>query len=261
MNFYKRYPGDYGRDTALLSLVEHGAYTLLLDQYYSTERALPAELEALFRICRAFSKDEQRAVTRVAEQFFPVGADGLRHNTRADRQIPQELKSIDAARENGKRGGRPVKAASQQNPLGFDGETQSEPKQNPLGLPNESEAEPTAKTPHPHTLRDQKHLAQQAARFDEFWDLYPNRKGKADALAKWKARGLDAIADRILEDVRNRIERDPDWLRGYPPHGSTYVNQKGWEDDIPPPRGVNGTPAASDNQRPIGRDFTGSARR
>lgn len=87
MNFYKRYMGDYGRDTAHLSLAEHGAYALLLDHYYSTESALPAELLALYRLCRAFDKLEQRAVQSVADKFFPVGDDGLRHNERADKEI------------------------------------------------------------------------------------------------------------------------------------------------------------------------------
>ena len=28
MNFYKRYPGDYARDTAELTLIEHGVYLM-----------------------------------------------------------------------------------------------------------------------------------------------------------------------------------------------------------------------------------------
>lgn len=87
MNFYKRYMGDYGRDTAHLSLAEHGAYTLLLDHYYSTEQPLPADPAALFRICRAFDKLEQRAVLSVADAFFPKSEDGLRHNARADMEV------------------------------------------------------------------------------------------------------------------------------------------------------------------------------
>ena len=87
MNFYKRYMGDYGRDTAHLSLAEHGAYTLLLDHYYSTEQALPADPTSLFRICRAFDTAEQQAVLSVADAFFPVGDDGLRHSARADREL------------------------------------------------------------------------------------------------------------------------------------------------------------------------------
>ena len=36
MIFYKRYLGDYQRDTGHLSMLEHGAYTLLLDAFYAT---------------------------------------------------------------------------------------------------------------------------------------------------------------------------------------------------------------------------------
>ena len=93
----------------------------------------------------------------------------------------------------------------------------------------------------------QKSLGQQAARFAEFWAAYPVKKGKADALKSWTRRGLDAIADRILADVEARKVRDRQWLDGFIPHGSTYVNGRGWEDDIeerrprePMPQAVGG---------------------
>ena len=47
---------------------------------------------------------------------------------------------------------------------------------------------------------------------------------------------MDGIADRIIADVKARMVNDRDWVRGYVPHGSTYVNAKGWEDDISPPK-------------------------
>ena len=74
--------------------------------------------------------------------------------------------------------------------------------------------------------------ARSAARFPEFWAAYPVKKGRAEALAKWTARGLDAIADRIIADVQARKAHDRQWLDGYAPHGSTYVNGRGWEDEI-----------------------------
>ncbi|SFW21104.1 DUF1376 domain-containing protein [Nitrosovibrio sp. Nv17] len=108
MNYYERYCGDYQRDTAHLSLAEHGAYTMLLDTYFSVEKPLPRELPALFRICRAMTRMEQQAVTAVAEQFFPISEnDGLRHNIRADREIAKARPRIEAARVNGRKGGRP----------------------------------------------------------------------------------------------------------------------------------------------------------
>lgn len=45
MNYYRRYSGDYLRDTSKLSVLEHGAYSLLLDYYYSEETPLPLDLE------------------------------------------------------------------------------------------------------------------------------------------------------------------------------------------------------------------------
>jgi len=223
--------GDYGRDTAHLSLAEHGAYALLLDHYYSTEMPLPADLVALNRLCRAFDKAEQRAVASVADMFFPIGPDGLRHNIRADREIPKDLRSIETARVNGKHGGRPI-IKTKSIPI-------AEPQQNPVGIDNETQAKPAALTHQTPDLKQEqktKSLGQQAARFDDFWQAYPNRKGKAEALKKWQARRLDSIADRIIADVKARISGDREWIDGFVPHGSTYINGSRWEDDISPPK-------------------------
>lgn len=257
MNYYKRYMGDYAKMTAALTLAQHGAYSLLLDHYYATEKALPDDMDALYRVCRAFDKREREAVAAVADMFFPVGDDGMRHNKKADSEIPSARAAMESAQTNGKKGGRPIKKVEDQNPEQNQkqGENQAEiegaakpsglSKQNPSGFDNETGSKPAAKTPHtPYTIEARarsKSLAQQAARFDEFWAAYPNRKGKKAALAKWKARNLDAMADTIIADVQARKARDREWLDGYVPHGSTYINGCGWEDDIPQAKQANGS--------------------
>jgi len=70
MNFYKRFIGDYGRDTGQLTLAEHGAYTLMLDSFYATEKPLPKDKKALYRLLRAETEPEKRAVDHVATQFW-----------------------------------------------------------------------------------------------------------------------------------------------------------------------------------------------
>lgn len=93
----------------------------------------------------------------------------------------------------------------------------------------------------------QKHSCATADRFAEFWEAYPEKKGKAEAEKSWRRHGLDAIADQIIADVKARKAGDRQWLEGYVPHGSTYVNQRGWEDAITPPRkGTKGVNAADD---------------
>lgn len=154
MNYYERYCGDYGRDTAHLSLAEHGAYTLMLDAYYSTERGLPADVGALCRMCRAVSKAEQASVRNVAEQFFPVGQDGLRHNARAAREIPKARKRIDAAKANGTRGGRPHKPNA--NPLGY-------PSGIPPGNPDQTQQQTHPGEASPCTTRHTPEVQEQPA--------------------------------------------------------------------------------------------------
>lgn len=104
MDYYKRYMGDYGRDTGHLSIEQHGAYILLLDHYYSRGKPLMASIPALCRLCRAVTKSEQLSVTAVVEEFFPLAADGLRHNKRADEELAKWEELSSQASEAGKRG-------------------------------------------------------------------------------------------------------------------------------------------------------------
>ena len=77
MNFYKHYIGDYQRDTGHLTLTEHGAYRLMLDAYYATGRPLPGQRKALYRLLRADSTSERRAIDAVASQFWETTDGGL----------------------------------------------------------------------------------------------------------------------------------------------------------------------------------------
>jgi uncharacterized protein YdaU (DUF1376 family) len=87
MNFYKHYLGDYARDTQDLTLVEHGAYRVLLDHFYATKGDMPNDIGALYRIAKAFTPTERKAVERVAGKFFQPNGDGRRHNKRAEEEI------------------------------------------------------------------------------------------------------------------------------------------------------------------------------
>lgn len=69
MNFYKHFIGDYARDTGDLSIVEHGAYRLMLDHFYGTCRPLPTG-KALYRLLRAESKADREAINTIALRFW-----------------------------------------------------------------------------------------------------------------------------------------------------------------------------------------------
>lgn len=84
MNYYERHIGDYLKDTAHLSLLEHGIYSRLLDVYYTREGAIP--VGQVERLIGVRSKDEKAALVNVLGEFFTVDADMLKHR-RCDREI------------------------------------------------------------------------------------------------------------------------------------------------------------------------------
>lgn len=134
MNYYERHLGDYARDTGHLSMLEHGAYTLLLDRYYITEQGIPASQAQ--RIARARTKEERDAVDSVLAEFFTL-IDGVWINPRAEAEIADARVRIDAARSNGKSGGRPKKHKPSDNPT----TNQTITQQKPSGLSLGSEME------------------------------------------------------------------------------------------------------------------------
>lgn len=69
--------------------------------------------------------------------------------------------------------------------------------------------------------------------FVDFWNAYPNKKGKQPALKKWLRGNFDwAVIQKTLEQQK----RLRDWVKcdgKYIPHATTYLNQKRWEDVLP----------------------------
>ena len=86
--YYRMFPGDYLRDTGDLTLLEHGAYMIMLHHYYTAE-SLPAEKERLYRICRAFSKFEQQAIDTISGRYFRENGNGSLVNKRAEQELAE----------------------------------------------------------------------------------------------------------------------------------------------------------------------------
>lgn len=97
MKFYRRFPGDYAPDTAQLKMIEHGAYTLMLDAVYATERPLPHDVRDIYRIVRAVSRSEREAVRSVLTRYWTRTPAGWM-NARAERELARTNAKSDRAR-------------------------------------------------------------------------------------------------------------------------------------------------------------------
>jgi len=130
VNYYERHLGDYAKDTAHLTMLEHGAYTLLLDRYYATEAGIPGD--QAHRVARARSKEEKAAVDVVLNEFF-ILSEGVWVKGRVDKEIAKAQTKMKAAQENGLKGGRPRKTQDKPGGLsvGYETETQEKAHQTP----------------------------------------------------------------------------------------------------------------------------------
>lgn len=168
MNYYEHHLGDYAKDTGHLTMLEHGAYRILLDRYYSTERGIPAN--QAHRLARARSEEECRAVDVVLNEFFEQIDDVWIHH-RVEREIAAANKRITAAQENGKKGGRPSK-----KPIGSDSETQNKPTGLSVGSDSETQQKAHQSPSTNHHLPKEEDADASSA---------PSRKIALDADGNW----------------------------------------------------------------------------
>ena len=164
MNFYKRHLGDYAKATSHLSMLEHGAYTMLLDRYYTAEAPIP-KADA-YRITRARSKAEKDATDAVLGEFFTLSGGGYVNNRaeeelatwRAQAETNRRIAEQREAQKRAKKGTRQEHESC--NEPSNDSTTNGQPSQNPesrkeLFTPDRSSRAERSQGPEPTSERAQ----------------------------------------------------------------------------------------------------------
>jgi uncharacterized protein YdaU (DUF1376 family) len=85
MHYYKKNLGDYYKKAGRLTMMQHGAYTLLNDACYDRER-FPTLQEAIDWVW-ASTKEENEALTFVLAKFFIKSSDGLYIQSRIAEEV------------------------------------------------------------------------------------------------------------------------------------------------------------------------------
>ena len=130
MHYYKKNIGDYRRRAHSLTILEHGVYSQLLDEYYLNEKPLPKNIEEVCDEIGARSEEEIAAVHKILKKFFSLTKKGFQQ-THCDEVISAYQANSLINKENGKKGGRPkgkTKRVNSDNP----NESESTGNQEPL---------------------------------------------------------------------------------------------------------------------------------
>lgn len=237
VNYYERHIGDYLKDTAHLSLLEHGIYTRLLDIYYTKESGIN-EADAA-RLVGARSKDEKVALASVLNEFFCL-SDGIYTQARADMEIERlndkrskASASASARWSHVKRSANAMRTHSERTTDAVRTQCDGNAR---APVPNHQAPikDNTPQTPQGGAKRKP---SIQSEHFSEFWESWPpneRKHDKAKCLQHWAKSGLDAIAETIINDVRSKRGSDK-WMRDggqFIEAPLTYLRGKRWEDGI-----------------------------
>lgn len=98
------YVGDYLRDTTRLTTEQHGAYLLLIMDYF-INGALPDDDDILASVTKLGERKWRQSRPSII-RFFKIKNGYLWHE-RIEQEIVRGIEKRDRARENGKKGGRP----------------------------------------------------------------------------------------------------------------------------------------------------------
>jgi uncharacterized protein YdaU (DUF1376 family) len=208
LHYYQHNIADYRKDTTHLTLLEHGCYRQLLDQFYLDEKPLPLEDDKLFRLFNARTEDEKIAIKNVINDFWTKTEDGYvqgRSKTEIELYKDRLEVATKSAKKRWDKGSMP---------------TQCQPNANPL-LTKELNNLITKQPINSYISKD----------FDVFWEAYPKKKKKEDARKAWNTTRPN------IEVVLKALEwqkKSPEWFKQagqFIPYPASWIRSHAWEDE------------------------------
>lgn len=218
-NFYRRFPGDYLRDTQHLTLSQHGIYCLLLDTLYATEKPIKSREDA-YRIARCSEHDASIAeCNAVIDEFFIESRAGIWHS-----KVENEVKYAESRRLTARTAAKvkwskhaPSNAASM-----------------PPAYVEQCYPDSRLQTPEKEETNTQTPLVPVENCFQTFWKAYPIKINEAAAFRAWcKVPGIHDHLEEILTALM-QYEISGLWDdRTKIPHAARFIQDRRWKDEIP----------------------------
>jgi uncharacterized protein YdaU (DUF1376 family) len=204
------YVSDYLADTAHLNAQQHGAYMLLLMNYWQRGKPLDNTGERLAYVAR-MTPDEWEDNREILAEFFWVDGDIWTH-ARVENDLAKVREKSEQASFAGQMSG--VKRKS---------------------IVRSSDVEQSLN----HKEED-KEEDKDINTFDQFWEIYPIKVGKGAALRAW-AKAIKRGKPAVIIEGAGRYAKDPNREPEYTAHPATWLNADRWLDSpLPPKRSQTG---------------------
>lgn len=211
--YMQLYVSDYLADTAHLTAQQHGAYMLLLMNYWQRGKALDNSNERLSHVAR-LSPGEWAEAKQTLEEFFIV-----RDNVWTHARVEDDLAKIREKSIKASFAGRRSVVARGLNERSTNAEQS-------LNHKEEDKEEEEYKDISKKEL------------FVSFWNEYPLKVGKGAAIKAFEKAIRTTDADIIIKGAQ-RYKLDPNRVQGYTAHAATWLNAQRWLDEPLPQRNLS----------------------
>jgi uncharacterized protein YdaU (DUF1376 family) len=244
------YIGDYLADTTRLTTEQHGAYVLMIFDYWRNDP--PPDDDAILASIVRSTPDVWRSRLRPALVGFFQVVGGYWHHKRIDIELVKAIGKRQKAKANASHaaskrwGHRPDDDASriaQGNAPSTTPKLQEGPPGGPMPgamleqcpSPSPSPREETTTPFEQSPARRRKRERLNDVRFDRFYKAYPRKESRAVAERAWAALAPDdLLAERICKAVPEHASSEQ-WRKDggkFIPHPATWLNGRRWEDEI-----------------------------
>lgn len=243
---FQVYPADYLADinTMLMTIEEEGCYWRLMLTCWR-EGSLPNDPDALAQLCKGVKP------TLLVMSCFQVDSHGMLRHPRLDKERKKQQEWITKSRDAGyksaakrwgyKRNKQVTNPTEMVTPNGNQSGNQTVTLQSSFSIASSSSDTPH-KPPKGHcelgacSNGTRKECIEAFARF---WSEYPRHEpGKTRTMkawcSAWRCAGglpIDSILGWISQAKTSEQWQD----KGLIPHATTWLNQRRWEGDVPPP--------------------------
>jgi uncharacterized protein YdaU (DUF1376 family) len=243
MHYYQHNIGDFDKATRHLTRVERSIYRDLIELYYNDEMPLINDTAALCRKIIARTEEELTAVEQVLNEFFYLD-DDCWNNTRCNKEInayhtnqksksKAGLASAEARKRKSEARKQQQKQQDRTDVQHVSNTTATEGQQNIKHKPitnnhkpllsasgDAANARPTYKTKKGKSL-----TGEQLYCFNEFWEAFNYRKGKAEAADTW----IDLkINKKVFSEIINGAKIAAAERAGLLAAGKTPKMAQGW---------------------------------
>jgi uncharacterized protein YdaU (DUF1376 family) len=203
------YVADYLADTAHLNAEQHGAYLLLLMNYWQRGKALPDVNERLATVARTLN-DRWPAVRQALEEFFEI-RDGFWFHGRIERDLEKVNKQTESAKRAGEASAKARNKSNIERPFNDRSTTVQQAKEQPF---NHTDTDTDTDT---DTEKNLKTLAPSAKALEATSPVIGSLPLVDKSHWQFTQADLDAWAEAYpAVDVKGELRKMREWFKASP---------------------------------------------